>query len=61
MKTKSKDDCRNKWQQSIHNFLFSTKDWEEIDEELLLQGIEGQNVNDERDIDFNEINNGKSA
>jgi hypothetical protein len=37
MKTKSKDDCRNKWFLHIHNFISSTSNYDENEDEELVR------------------------
>lgn len=61
MKTKSKDDCRNKWYSQVMNTLYDNSEFDRKEERALINSIRDQEVDHEREIDFADISNGKTA
>ncbi|KAL4511856.1 hypothetical protein ABPG72_012701 [Tetrahymena utriculariae] len=61
MKWRSKDDCKNKWTQSLIKIFYEySGNFEEDDEEDLVQQIFYQEIDSESEIDFSKIKNGKT-
>lgn len=60
VKTKSKDDCRNRWFLQIHNCIFEKVKFSDLEEKRLFEKIKEQSPESEFDIDFGLIKNGKS-
>jgi len=62
METKSKDDCRNLWFNQIYNTIATRAgDFDDEEDEILIKGVTEQDPRDEAEIDFEDIDNGRSA
>jgi len=62
METKSKDDCRNLWFNQIYNTIATQAgDFDDEEDEILIKEITEQGPDTEADINFADINNGRSA
>lgn len=59
--SKSRDDCRNRWYLQIYNCIFEKSAYSDRDDKKLFESIRNQNIEVEEDIDFESIENGKSA
>ncbi|KAL4471624.1 hypothetical protein ABPG74_008517 [Tetrahymena malaccensis] len=61
MKQRSKDDCKNKWTQSLIKIFYEySGNFEQEEEEDLVQQIYDQEIDSESEIDFSKIQNGKT-
>lgn len=58
--TKSKDDCKNKFYQSLFNTIFVKPEFSLEEDKDLIEQIQIQAPDKEEDIDFTDIENGKS-
>lgn len=58
--TKSKDDCRNRWYNQVFNTIHDRDEFSPEDELALVKSIKSQDVDNEKDIDFGDIENGHS-
>lgn len=61
IETKSKDDCRNRWYNQVYNTIHDLTEFTQKDELILAKAIKRQGVEEERDIDFEDIENGHTA
>ena len=61
IKTKSKDDCRNRWYKQVFNTIHDNNHFEDSQIKQLLKNIRLQEPEDEKEIDWAAIPNGKSA
>jgi len=61
METKSKDDCRNLWFNQIYNTIASGLDFDEDEDEVLIRSITEQDPTTDAEINYEDIDNGRSA
>jgi len=61
METKSKDDCRNLWFNQIYNTIASGLDFNEDEDEVLIRSITEQDPTTDAEINYEDIDNGRSA
>jgi len=59
MQTRSKDDCRNLWYSQIYNTISQACDFTPSEDEALVEAIGEQGVENEEELDFEKIENGK--
>jgi hypothetical protein len=61
LKTRSKDDCRNRWYLQVYNSLFQKSTYSAKDERRLLRKVKKQGKEVETEINWKLIHNGKSV
>ena len=59
--TKSKDDCRFRWNKQIHDFIMSrNKEYRQFEDIILVDTILEQSVDDDTEINWGIIENGRT-